>query len=320
MINKHTIDRLYTYFKDRLGMYDYTKGWMKGTCPACGREDKFGVHLGMYRTNCFVCGYHERPLYVVCTVEGLTAPEALIYLKTFEGLEYIDPVVKEFEEKPVNLPEGFVTLDQGQGLMGKAMRGYIRNKRGLDPHILSRKGFGYCESGKLFGYLIMPFYVKGRLVYYHTRRVLGIGPKFDNPEIEEFGIGKSVLIYNIDALYYYDHIYLVESVLNAETLGDNATATGGKKVSRHQKTSYISSPCQRITIILDPDAYLEAIQLGLELVNYKRIKIVLLPEGEDVNKYGHDNTMKRVWKSRYLSYQDLLKMKHDYERAQHSHN
>ena len=117
MLSKHLIGKLYEYFKTRLGMYDYTKGWLKGNCPSCGREDKFGVHLGMYRSNCFVCGYHERPLYVVSFIEGLDYNGTLVFLKALEGVEYIEPKFKELEDHKMVLPDGFRLLNQGTGVV-----------------------------------------------------------------------------------------------------------------------------------------------------------------------------------------------------------
>lgn len=301
-------------------MYDYTKGWIKGTCPSCGRPDKYGVHLGMYRTNCFVCGYHERPLFVVATVEGITIDEVLIYLRTFEGFEYREPTLQQKEFSSITLPKGFKLLNKRAGGIGEIMWNYLKNIRGLDPARLARKGFGYCIEGDLFGYLIMPYYIQGQLVYYATRRVIGKGPKFDNPDSEEYGIGKSLLIYNKDALYYFDQVYLVESIMNAETLGDNALAIGGKKISRHQYHDFVSAPYQRITLILDPDAYPEALKLALQIVAYKRVKIVLLPEGKDVNNLGYKNTMNLVCRNRYLDYNSILKLKNEYQRSEHSYN
>lgn len=320
MITKELQNKLYAYFKSRLGMYDYTKGWIKGTCPSCGRPDKFGVHLGMYRTNCFVCGYHERPLYVVATVEDIPVGEVRRYLGVFEGYEYREPTVEEKQFKPISLPPGFKLLSNKHGSIAGIMRNYIKNKRGLDPDVLARKGFGYCIEGALFGYLIMPYHVDGRLVYYATRNVIGSGPKFDNPDSEEYGIGKSILIYNKDALYYYEHVFMVESIMNSETIGENSLALGGKKISKHQLHDFITSPCQRITIILDPDAWTEALQLALKLVNYKRVRLVKLPEGYDVNKLGHEKTMRLVYKQHYLTYPQILSLKHEYERSEASYS
>jgi hypothetical protein len=173
------------------------------------------------------------------------------------------------------------------------------------------KGFGYCIKGKYQGYIIMPFYYQGNLVYFNARNYLSNGPKFNNPEIEEVGIGKSQLIYNIDALSLYDEVNTVESVFNAETLGDNTIATGGKIISNYQTATIIKSPVKRVTMILDPDALKESINEALKLSDYKEVRIVQLPEDKDVNDIGRLPTKIRIWKNRFLSYNEILKMKHN---------
>ena len=58
--------RLRTYFIKRLGGRDYRHGWMRiPTCPYCGREEKLGVNLSMYRTNCFRCNAHPSPAQLI---------------------------------------------------------------------------------------------------------------------------------------------------------------------------------------------------------------------------------------------------------------
>ena len=311
--NKDIINKLNQYFIQRMGMYPYTRGWIKGTCPICGK-DKYGIHLGQDRSNCFYCAYHERPIHVLIHTEGLsTFQEAYKFLDAFSGLEYIEPVmVSKLKELGIELPEGYHLLNMGDSQWGKSARNYMK-KRGFDINTLSMKGFGYCISGKYQGYIIMPFYYAGNLVYFNARRYLANGPKFNNPEIEEVGIGKAQLIYNIDALGLYNEVRVVESVLNAETLGNNVIATGGKIISNYQTANIIKSPVQKVTMILDPDAIKESIKEALKLSDYKMVRIVELPEGEDVNTYGKLNTKIKVWKSRYLTYNQILQMKHQYE-------
>jgi hypothetical protein len=257
---------------------------------------------------------------VVAFVEGMQYNEVLLFLKTFEGVEYKEPQLQELIEKPLILPEGFRLLSQGNSQIAMAMRNYVENKRGLDPYRLAQRGWGYCVGDRLFGYLIIPYYLQGKLVYYTTRRVMGSGPKFDNPDIEDIGIGKSVLIYNYDALHYHEHVYLVESAMNAETLGDNACAFGGKKLSKHQITSIITSPCERVTIILDPDAYKEAMKLAMKLVQYKRVQLVNLSGDDDVNSIGRQKVMQKIWKTPYMQYNEILKLQKDYERSLGAYN
>jgi DNA primase len=130
-----------------------------------------------------------------------------------------------------------------------------------------------------------------------------------NPPEEEFGIGKSNLIYNHDALYMYDKVYLVESITNAETLGDQAVAFQGKKLSEYQISNLIYSPCSKVVILLDDDAWEEAVQLAMRLVHYKRVKVVKMPEKQDVNDLGKKATLKLTKVVDYQRYMDLFKLK-----------
>lgn len=307
-------DHLLTYFINRWNMYEYTRGWLKGDCPYCGKEDKFGVHIGNNRTNCFSCGPHESPLRVVAHIEDINIREARAKIGTFEGLKYREEVIKEYEHVDVVFPEYYKPLKYGDSIVAKGARNYMGKKRGLDIDRLHDNGFGYCDDGEYFGYIIMPYYVNGKLVYYQTRNFMGSGAKFKNPPVEEFGIGKSNILYNVDSLWLYNSTHIVESVINAETIGDNAIASSGKSLSPKQITTIIASPVKRVTILLDPDAfYTKAIPLAFTLLPYKQVKLVNLPEGQDVNTFGRTRTLAMKRRQHYLTYAELLKIKHKTE-------
>jgi len=302
--------KLYEYLRKKMGMYDYRKGWLKGDCPYCG-EHKFGVNLNMNRTNCFKCGNHPQPLDVVMEVEGLfTRNETIIVLKAFDGMDFYEEKVEVHQEKKnVVLPDGYKNIKRGDSVVAKTARAYVK-KRGFDIDEISRAGWGYVDKlGKYFGYLIMPFYKHGRIVYFNARLFIGSGPKFNNPLIEDFGLGKSMLIYNIDALSLYERIFVVESVMNARTIGDDAIGMGGKKLSNWQLNVIIKSPCEKVVIGLDDDAIDDAINFGLKLVQHKKVKIMQFPEGKDINDLGKKKSMNILHKSRYLDYNGLLKLK-----------
>lgn len=307
--NRNTLKKLNQYFRDRLGMYTYRRGWMKGDCPYC-QAHKFGVNLGTNRTNCFKCNANPKPIQVVIDVEGfINTNEALLFLKVFEGIEFYEEVVDPYELKEeVFLPEGFMNLRRGSSVLAKKVRGTLQ-RRGFDIEKLAMKGWGYCDKGKYFGYIIMPYYIKGKLVYFNARKVLGDGPKFNNPLVEDFGLGKNMLIYNLDALSLYRTNYIFESVTNAETIGDNAVATGGKNISSYQINVFIKSPTERFIIGLDDDAIEDAIKLAFKLQPYKKVKIIQFPKGRDANDIGRNHTLKLAHTSRYLRYNDIIKLK-----------
>lgn len=310
MLNKHARSKLYAYATKRLGLREYRRGWLKGTCPDCGRHDKYGFNISMNRTNCFVCGYHPSPINVIMGLEGLsTFQEAWGYLKTYEGREYLEPVIERIETIDAVLPEGFKSLLLGDGQLGRRARNYIKG-RGFEVDEMAYKGWGYGTKGDYFGYIIIPFYVGGKLIYYNARRFVGGGPKYMNPAIEDFGLGKSLIMYNIDALALYETVYLLEGAINAETLGDQGIATGGKKISHYQVSMIIKSDVENVIILLDPDAMQDAIKVGLDMAYHKRMKLIELPEDKDVNNIGKKKTLRYVNRASWLGYNDLLKLKH----------
>ena len=167
--------------------------------------------------------------------------------------------------------------------------------------------------GTTYGYLIIPFYYKGQLRYYNARNVIGKGPRYNNPDKDITGLGKQFIIFNHDALEMYRSVFICEGALNALTIGDRAIATMGKAISQYQVNELLKSQCQRYIILLDPDARSYAVNLALKLVAYKKVKVVFLPEGFDVNDLGKKQTLKLVYQTRYQSYQELIQIRNSLE-------
>ena len=170
-------------------------------------------------------------------------------------------------------------------------------------------GVGYSTKEPYFGYLIIPFYYKGQLRYYNARNVIGAGPRYNNPNKDITGVGKEFIIFNYDALEMYWSVYICEGALNALTIGDSGIATMGKAISGYQVNELLKSSCDRFIILLVPDAKKYAINLALKLVAYKKVKVVFLPEGKDVNDLGRKETLRLVYQTRYQSYQELIQIR-----------
>ena len=306
--------KLYTYFVKRLGGYNYRNGWIRiPICPYCGREQKMGVNLTTYRTNCFRCGEHPSPAQMIMDIEKIeTYSEFIAFLNhgDFDEYTFEDQHIEMATPKPIILPEGFKLITQGKSHIAEITRSYIQ-KRGFSAEELSKHGVGYCTKGEYFGYLILPFYTHGKLTYWNARLVIGNGPRYNNPPKDVTGLGKEFLIFNSDALELYNSVYICEGVFNALTIGERAIATMGKSVSRVQVNMLIKSPVKRFILLLDPDAKSKAIELALKLIPFKPVKVVYLPDGEDVNSIGKLKTMRLVYQTRYQSYKDLIRMKNE---------
>ena len=309
--NKSIQGKLFHYFQQRLRIKASTKGWWRSDCPLCGGKYTFGIHLSESRAHCFKCLESLKPLRLLMIMEKFeTINEVYKYLSIQQEYEYYDTYskipIREF--KQVELPQGFKLLTQGENLIAKAARHYI-HKRGFDIEKLALNGIGYCDEGEYNGYIIFPYYRKGELVYYQGRIFQGAGTKMKNPPDSQFGIGKSQVVYNLDAFYIYQKVYLVESITNSLTLGDPAGGINGKKISDHQLSQILMSPCSSIVILLDPDAYTEALKLGMQLCHYKKVKVVKLPDEKDVNDLGKSETLKYVKETPWQSYMDLYRLK-----------
>ena len=310
-LNSHTKGCLHEYFRYKLKAFDYRKGWMKSDCPYCGGEKKFGINLSNNRCNCFKCGEHPSPISLVMYLENTDSfHEVLSILESgdYSGYVFKEEKVELKGKKEFFLPDGFKNISMGTSLLARSARNYLK-KRGFNIEELARKGWGYCNTGKYLGYIIIPFTEHRQLTYFNARLYMGAGPKYNNPEVDITGLGKSFIIYNADALEIYRTVFICEGAINAETLGENGIATGGKAVSRYQVNRLIKSPVEKFIILIDPDAKDKSLDLAFKLVPFKKVKVVFLPDNEDVNSLGKRRTLEYVRKTTYQTYQELLTIK-----------
>ncbi len=140
---------------------------------------------------------------------------------------------------------------------------------------------------------------------------MGIGPRYNNPDKDTTGLGKEFIIFNHDALEMYESVYICEGALNALTLGERAIAMMGKAVSSYQINELLKSPVKRFTILLDFDARDYAINLALKLVPFKRVKVVFFDDKRDVNDLGKKATLRKIYSTRYQTYNDLIQLKNE---------
>lgn len=254
------------------------------------------------------------PAQLVMDVEGFdTYAELLKFLDNgnFTDREFTEEKIELADAKPVYLPDGFKLINQGTSQVARSIRNYITG-RGFTIEDTAKHGIGYVSSeGPFFGYLIIPYYYKGTLRYYNARNVIGQGPRYNNPNKDITGLGKEFIIFNQDALDMYSSIFICEGAINALTMGDRAIATMGKAISAYQVNQLIKSPVNRFILLLDFDARDYAINLALKLVAYKKVKVVLFKDNRDVNDLGKKAVLKMVYKTRYQSYQDLIKLRNE---------
>jgi DNA primase len=322
MYNQEIQKKLKSYFIQRLNLKPSNGKWLSGDCPECNKKLKLGVNIEENRVNCFVCG-PSKPLEYLMRIEAIdNRAQAWQFIKAFESTDYLDRLIDSFskdeDERVINevtLPEGFTLLSFGTNLVAQCARKFLK-RRGFNIKTLTLQGIGFCDKPgtRYFGYLIIPYYMQGKLVYFTSRKILDIGPKFKNPKLEEVSLGKSLAMYNSDALAIYKEIHLVESATNALTLGQRAVGIGGKSISQNQLSSIIRSPVKIVNIFLDPDALKEAYTLGLKLATYKKVRVIELPFEKDVNDIGKKAALELKKQTPIMDYQQLYRKYLSYKR------
>jgi len=298
--------KAYSFFKAHYGIKKPSpKKWYSFDCPLCSGKKKRAVNFRYQITKCWTCDLYTGHLIgFVQAVQDIPYQYAKDLLNEFDGelLEFdtIEHIVTDSVVSDVVLPTGFNSLLSGDNIIAKRARNTLRN-RGFDLERLDMMGYGYCDkhdedkNKDFYGYIVIPFKKDGRLVYYIGRDFLGNYLRYKNPDSTLVGVGKSEVIYNEEALYLYDEIGIMEGALDAETFGNNGTATLGWSMSGHQKSKYLKSSCKSLVFI--PDAgtdnqgerfYIKAVRAAMDFLDSgKRIRVVDLDML--VSLYQHQN-------------------------------
>ena len=183
---------------------------------------------------------------------------------------------------------------------------YLVNTRNLPPEVICKhnigyitKGYAVTESGKratLDNHVVFFTYDNnGEYIYWNTRSIL------PDPYIKSFnGVArdgersKRNVVFNLNIARKYDKMVIVEGVIDALTIGDNAVATFGSHVTDNQIGIILDNikPETQIYVMLDRDAPKESLKTADRLyAKHKNTFIVISPTDEDANDIGTE----RAW-------------------------
>lgn len=332
-----------TGFKSRLAGYMHDnfrltkpsgKGWYGFDCPLCGGIKKRAVHFQLGLTKCWTCDYRGSILSFIRHLNNWTYNEAKRTISTYSprmDLSFDDIVIEENTGRVsgVTLPTGWHSiLDKNDYSAVGIMARRELEKRGFDLEKLDEKGFGYCDehtkdkNTDFYGYIIVPYKTYGVLSYYIGRDCMGNYMRYKNPPADYVGVGKADVIYNQSALYLYGTVGITEGWADAETWGEDCTATAGWDVSDTQMEMYLRSPVKEF--ILFPDAgadsnghlfYHKAVRLADKFLGAgKKIRVVnlnvpqALRAGKDINEIGRGIVAGLLKTTPYLTYRSMYEI------------
>lgn len=233
------------------------------------------------------------------------------YAGIFHDYDYTED---EKEYVPVKLPEEMILFSQMEAgnLEHFEAYAYLVTERKISRDIILKYRLGFCTTGKYAKRIIVPSYdVNGEINYFVGRSYdpLEKKKKYDNPKSD-----KDRIIFNEGFVNWDSTVYLVEGAFEMLSFPVNIIPMLGKTLSTTLFLK-LKELKPEVVVLLDPDAYKNAIQLYYMLhtiyVDYeKRVKIVKLPTEEDLDELrrnqGIDEVIDSLRSARNLTVDDYF--------------
>src|SRR5262249_40433020 len=140
---------------------------------------------------------------------------------------------------------------------------------------------GYTMVGRYSGSIVLPVYMKSRLVFWQIRRVLfqGSASKYESPKVD-----RSNILFDYDSVDP-KNVIIVEGIFDKLSVGGSCVGLLGKDISEEQIGLLAKKQVRSVTVMLDGEAWKDAKKIArrlqINLWTARSIKAVRLPEGKD---------------------------------------
>lgn len=298
--------RVLTLLESVLGKSSKSSGDnVKFHCPNCNHQKKkLEVNIDKSLWHCWVCDEGGKSLFTL--LKFVNAPS-----KVFSQLSSIlgRRRYKKFTEKSKNyvysLPKEYRNLiTDNDSLYARAATQYLIG-RGFNINDIIRYKIGYCTRGEYDEMIIIPsFDSNGKVNFYTGRDFMGNYVKHKNPEASKDVIGfESFINWNLP-------ITLVEGAFDAITVRYNSIPLFGKSISDSLISEIIKRKPPQINIVLDADAYVNAVDIAEMFVGMDiPVKLIKLLGDDDPNSLGHDRIWEIINNHKLISKTDIFKEK-----------
>lgn len=305
-------------FKQFLGdpaEHNEDSGQMSFDCPACAEmgkgkgKHKLAVNYKKNIFRCWVCGLennmHGKIPYLIKRFGNKRI------LKEYFLIRPEDDYKPSIEDTPtdVSLPEGFIPLTSENSKKYKFEVAYnYLKKRGITDEMIAYYNIGYTITGQYHDRIIIPSYDEYGDINFFVGRAWDKWklPKYLNPKAL-----KNLIIFNENKINWDSTIFLVEGAFDHIVI-PNSIAILGKTISDKLRYMLYTKAKANIVIVLDNDAYKDAIKIYRELNSgklYNRIMICEVPYGHDPSsvfeKLGSNGIVKLLRNSKKLTEKEL---------------
>ena len=206
----------------------------------------------------------------------------------------------------VRLPQEYKSLSDpfDKSIVKEHAIRFLR-KRGITKEDITRYNLGYCQSGKYNNRIIIPSYdSKGQLNYFVGRDFYSSNFKYMNPP----NVAKDVIGFDLYVNWSLP-IILVEGVFDAMSVKYNSIPLFGKTILPKLYKKIVEKKVKDIFIILDSDAFDDAIRMTEKFVNEGiNVNFVKL-DGQDPNDLGYKKMITKINNSLPMDFKQIMEMK-----------
>ena len=254
-------------FKDKGSWVQICNPWVRDTKYHLGIE----VDKGFF--NCFKSGESGTITTFVSRLENCSMDQAntILGINSYDAeqhmIQRIDFLQQQYKKKlekkkqivldneltSIALPDNSFPIDKNIYAMQKPYQ-FLMRKVGSEKIIDKMKAF-YCTKGEWKNFLIMPYYVYGKIVYYIGRNLDQKSDfRYKYPKNEELNKEKSSYLYNYDNVLDKKIVIICEGAFNSLVVG--GVALGGKDISQRQIDYLLRIPekkGKKFIVALDQD-------------------------------------------------------------------
>lgn len=263
---------------------DFNIETQRGKCWYCGKFCNLHHIVGDYETN--IHTFDEAEAFCLARFgnpgeipDELLSNPGLVFEAEEEPKDVYSLLVERFsapqeKQRKIEIPEGFVPLfaEGTPSFVQRMAVDYAVNRRRVAPQRLREMGVGVGTLGVWHGRLVMPVLdINDNLVMVTSRNFTEVTLHHSKTH----HLGDKNTLYGINRAKNYDHGVLVEGPFDVLCNTPNFVAAFGKTLRNPQLMELARWNPSTLTIILDSDAYPEAIKLAMSILNSGMVKSTL---------------------------------------------
>ena len=268
--------------------HSHSKGQINFDCPRCSSfkseyegdgKGNLEVNYLFGAYNCWACGDIN---HTHGTIRRLIKKYGnKQHLKRYNLINPYENLNRDKEEHSIEgLPKGFKTLKEDDGSYDYQKAIEYLKKRNIGLDLIKKFNLGFITEGDYAGRIIVPSYDRfGNINYYLGRSYGWTKMKYKNPEVSKMDI-----IFNEGKINWDSNVYIVEGVFDHIPI-PNSIPLLGKVLNDHIMEELLTKLTAKVIIVLDSDAYKDAVKLYKKLNSSKlhdRVMLVEMPDGYDV--------------------------------------